>query len=486
MMIKKLLAAFAGCLLISTNAVAQTTAHIPSANEVGAIVCPDTIAEVRAPFGMLRVSRPVFPSRSVNIAKSGAKKNVLCTAVIQKCIDKLSAKGGGRVIVPAGTWLTGRITLKDNVELHLQEGAVLQFSDKIKDYLPAVFTRNEGVELYSLGSLIYANGATNIALTGKGKLVGPGKENEIYAQRMDGIVIENFIRLDSQVEKRVFDGKSLKDNPTVTFNGTEEKNMNAIFLPMFFAPMNCKNVLVEGVTFENSIFWNIVPVYCENVIIRGCSVDSNGGRTDGIDIESSKNVLIEYVTLACGDDCFTIKSGRAEDGLRVNKASENIVIRYCLAQRGPGGMTIGSETAGWVRNVYMHDCVFHSPLNGFYFKTRRNRGGGGENMTFERIRMISPKRAFRWDMLGSPMYMGELANRLPIRPIVPLTPAYRHFTMNEILVEKCKTLIAATGIPESPVEDVKISNLEALCDEELELSDVLSFSMKNCVINSKK
>jgi hypothetical protein len=134
----------------------------------------------------------------------------------------------------------------------------------------------------------------------------------------------------------------------------------------------------------------------------------------------------------------------------------------------------------------MHDCVFHSPLNGFYFKTRRNRGGGGENMTFERIRMISPKRAFRWDMLGSPMYMGELANRLPIRPIVPLTPAYRHFTMNEILVEKCKTLIAATGIPESPVEDVKISNLEARCDEELELSDVLNFSMKNCVINSKK
>lgn len=480
--LKNCLAAFWGCLLVSVELQAQVTAHIPTINEVGANVCADTIAPVKAPFAMAEFARPSFSKRSVVISKKGAKQNVLCTAIIQKCIDELSKKGGGHVVIPSGSWLTGRITLKSNIDLHLEEGAELKFSDKIKDYQPAVFTRNEGVELYSLGALIYANNARNIALTGKGKVVGPGRDNEIYNQRMDGVVVENFIKLDSPVEQRKFDGSNILDNPTVTFNGTEEKNANAIFLPMFFAPMNCTNVLVEGVTFEKTVFWNIVPVYCDNVIIRGCTVNSEGGRSDGIDIESSRNVLIEYVTLACGDDCFTIKSGRAEDGLRVNKPSENIVIRYCLAQRGPGGMTVGSETAGWIRNVYMHDCVFNAPMNGFYFKSRRNRGGGGENMTFERIRMLNPKRAFRWDMLGAPMYMGELANRLPIREITPLTPTFRHIAMNEILIEKCKVLISAIGIPESPVEDVKITNLEATCDDDVEMSDVLNFSMKHCLI----
>ena len=476
-------------LLFAQIASAQVTEQIPTAKEVGAKVCPAEIAPIGATFeGMPQLQRPAFPERTISIRKT--KGN------IQRAIDQLAKRGGGHVIVPAGDWKSGRITLRDNIDLHLEAGANIHFSDKVEDYQPAVFTRNEGVELYSLGALIYANGARNIAVTGAGfdadgkplsRLIGPGKENDIYASRMDGLVVEDFINLNSPVEERIFDGTSLPRTvlgPKLLANDSLlQANEHAIFLPMFFAPVNCQNVLLEGVEFEEPLFWNITPVYCDSVIIRGCAVNSYGGRTDGIDIESTRNVLIEYCTLACGDDCFTLKAGRAEDGLRVGRSTENVVIRYCLAERGPGGVTFGSETAGMIRKVYMHDCVFTSPSNGFYFKSRRNRGGGGEDLTFRRIRMKSPGRAFYFDMLGSTFYVGELANRLPVRPITPLTPVFRRITMDQVLVESCKELILLKGLPESPVEDLTISHLEATTrDRDLKIQDALGLIMTDCNI----
>ena len=476
-------------LLFAQIASAQVTEPIPTAKEVGARVCPADIAPIGATFeGMPQLQRPEFPERTLSIRKT--KGN------IQRAIDQLAKRGGGHVIVPAGDWKSGRITLRDNIDLHLEAGASIHFSDKVEDYQPAVFTRNEGVELYSLGALIYAYNARNIAVTGAGfdadgkplsRLIGPGKENDIYARRMDGLVVEDFIDLQSPVEERRFDGTTLPTSvlgPKLLANDSlMQLNAHCIFLPMFFAPVLCNNVLLEGVEFEEPLFWNITPVYCDSVIIRGCAVNSYGGRTDGIDIESTRNVLIEYCTLACGDDCFTLKAGRAEDGLRVGRPTENVVIRYCLAERGPGGVTFGSETAGMIRKVYMHDCVFTSPNNGFYFKSRRNRGGGGEGLTFRRIRMLNPGRAFYFDMLGSTFYVGELANRLPVRDITPLTPVFRRITMDQVLVESCKELILLKGLPESPVEDLTISHLEASTrDRDLKIQDALGLIMTDCNI----
>ena len=476
-------------LLFAQIASAQVTEQIPTAKEVGAKVCPTDIAPIGATFeGMPQLQRPVFPERTLSISKTKGD--------IQRAIDQLAKRGGGHVIVPAGDWKSGRITLRDNIDLHLEAGASIHFSDKVEDYQPAVFTRNEGVELYSLGALIYAYDARNIAVTGAGfdadgkplsRLIGPGKENEIYSRRMDGLVVEDFIDLQSPVEERKFDGTALPSSvlgPKLLSNDSLlQLNAHCIFLPMFFAPVLCNNVLLEGVGFEEPLFWNITPVYCDSVIIRGCAVNSYGGRTDGIDIESTSNVLIEYCTLACGDDCFTLKAGRAEDGLRVGRPTENVVIRYCLAERGPGGVTFGSETAGMIRKVYMHDCVFTSPNNGFYFKSRRNRGGGGEDLTFRRIRMLNPGRAFYFDMLGSTFYVGELANRLPIRDITPLTPVFRRITMDQVLVESCKELILLKGLPESPVEDLTISHLEATTRErDLKVQDALGLIMTHCFL----
>ncbi len=440
---------------------------IPVREQVGAQNMPTEIAPIQAPFNMPQLTRPQFAKRTCSIIETGAKNGKMATKAIQKAINQISQKGGGTVIVPAGIWNTGRIELKSNVNLHLEEGAELHFSGNVKDYQPAVFTRNEGVELYSLGALIYANGQRNIALTGKGKLVGPSQDCEIQKRQMRGGVIETYINVNTPVNERVYSGKGGKP----------------IFLPMFVSPINCQNVLIEGVSLESTPFWNVVPVYCDSVIIRGITVHSVGiPRGDGIDIESSRNVLIEYSTLSCGDDCFTMKAGRCEDGIRVNRPSENIVVRHCLAEKGHGGITCGSETAGMIRNLYVHDCVFDGTGTGLRFKTRRNRGGGGENLTYERIRMRLNGQPFVWDMLGSKTFVGDLAIRLPARKINELTPSYKNITARDIIVESGTQFIKAQGIPETPVKNVLIENVSAKTNRLMLFQDVDGMTLKNVTI----
>jgi polygalacturonase len=441
---------------------------VPTKEQVGALKLSESIVPVKAPFKMPQFKKPVFPSLTVSITGKGAKPGIMTTREIQATIDEVSSRGGGMVIVPKGVWNTGRISLKSNVNFHLEEGAELHFSGEIEDYRPAVFTRNEGVEVMSLGACIYANGQENIAITGKGKLVGPG-EGSIKKQVMNADVVENFIPAGKPVSERVYEG----------YNG------GYIFLPMFISPINCRNVYIEGISLERTAFWNIVPVYCDGVIIRGVTVNSVGiPRGDGIDIESSKNVLIEYCTLSCGDDCFTIKAGRGEDGLRVNKPTENVVVRYCLAGQGHGGITVGSETAGMIRNLYVHDCVFDDTGVGIRFKTRRPRGGGGENLIYERIRMNLRNDAFNWDMLGSAQYVGELANRLPVRAVNKLTPRYTNITARTIIVEKASQFIKINGIPESPLTNLLIENADIHCKGLFISRDAKNITIRNVNVQS--
>jgi polygalacturonase len=255
---------------------------------------------------------------------------------------------------------------------------------------------------------------------------------------------------------------------------------------MFISPINCQGVYIEGVSLENTAFWNIVPVYCDNVIIRGVSINSVGiPRGDGIDVESSKNVLIEYCDLSCGDDCFTLKAGRGIDGLRVNKPTEKIVIRYCLAREGHGGITCGSETAGMIRELYVHDCVFENTGIGIRFKTRRPRGGGGENLYYERIRMNLRYTAVKWDMLGKPEYVGALANRLPKREINELTPKYRNINMSDLYVRKATYFLKVFGIPESPLENFNLKRSEIHCTNLIKAFDLKNMRIEDTKIQSK-
>ena len=460
-----------GMLLLACNSNKKTInsvkiSQIPTQEQVGVKRLPDAIAPVKAPFKTIHFVKPVFPDTKIRLQLSATELN---TTNIQKAIDELSAKGGGTIVVPNGKWMTGRIQLKSNINFHLENEAQLIFSGEIKDFLPVVFTRIEGIEVMSLGACIYANDATNIAITGNGKLVGPQK-GSIRDNILTKDVIENVIDAKTPVAERIVDGSK----------------QNWIFPPMFISPINCKKVYIEGVSLSNTAFWNIVPIYCDNVIIRGVTVNSVGTpRGDGIDIDSSKNVLIEYCDLSTGDDCFTMKAGRAEDGIRVNKATENVVVRYCLALKGHGGITCGSETAGMIRNLYVHDCVFIDSGVGIRFKTRRNRGGGGENLTYERIRMNLDQTAIKWDMLGSSRSVGDLADRLPARAINSLTPKFENITIKDIIIENCSNFIKVFGIPESPVNHLTIENATVNCGELFNAHDLRNAVFKNSSITAK-
>ena len=276
------------------------------------------------------------------------------------------------------------------------------------------------------------------------------------------------------VEERIYDGAH---------------HAGEVFLPKSIAPIRCKNVFIEGITIDRSLYWNVVPQYCENVIIRGVTVNSFGhGRTDGIDIESSKNVLVEYCSLDCQDDCYTMKSGRNGDGLRVNIPTENVVVRNCLALRGAGGIVCGTELAAGVKNIYCCDCVFDGTDQAFRVKTLRTRGGGVENLVVERVRAKVKDYAFYCDMLGSIKWGGDLARRYPDGKNAPainrFTPDFNTITINDVIIEDCRQLVFALGLPERPLSRVVFSGVKANCRQFMKMRDVQGFVLNDACITA--
>jgi len=448
-------------LMISACMMAQ-----PMRQQVGPQAMPDAVAPIEAPFEMAQLQRPVFSHQRM-VVKMNRKG--LSTKNIQQAIDRLAQRGGGMVVIPAGDWQTGRITLRSGINLHLAEGCRLHFSGRIADYQPIVFTRDEGIEIYSLGAFIYANGERNIAITGTGEMIGPSTDCEIYRQNHDYCHNIEKVVGEKPLDQRRYDGQAVKE----------------VFLPKTIAPINCTNVLIEGITLTQGLYWNVVPQYCDSVIIRGVTVNSFGhGRTDGIDVESSSNVLIEYCRLDCQDDCYTMKSGRGWDGLRVNRPTERVVVRHCLALRGAGGIVAGTEVAGKVKNVYCHDCVFDGTDQAFRVKSRRTRGGGIENFFVERVRANVKYQAFYCDLLGETKWMGELAKRFPAPPRTRYTPYFHDISVHDVVIEHCRDLISFKGQPELPVKNVFFGNATVNCQRIGHVQDVTGFAMKDVTIES--
>ena len=306
-----------------------------------------------------RIVPPPFPDKFFNITKYGAVGDgkTDCTNSFKLAIDECVKSGGGKVIVPQGTFLTGAIQLKSNVNLFLEEGSVIKFSTEPNKYLPLVFSRWEGVECMNYSSLIYAYRQENIAISGSGILDGQssnenwwswkGKEDfgwkkGLPHQKNGRDKLFEMGESNTPVEQRIFgEGYYLRPN--------------------FIQFYNCKNILIEGVTLKDSPMWFINPVLCQNVSVLNVKIEGLGPNNDGCNPESSKDVLIQDCYFNNGDDCIAIKSGRNNDGRRINIPSENIVVKNCVMRNGHGGVVLGSEISGGVKNVFVEDCQMDSP-----------------------------------------------------------------------------------------------------------------------------
>jgi len=423
------------------------------------------------PFGEFNFKRPVFPDKSVSIVDFGAQPGgtFINTTAINKAIREMSKSGGGKVIVPEGKWLTGPIVLLSNVNLHLAEGAELFFSQDFSDYLPAVLTNWEGSEVYSYSPFIYAFEQENIAVTGKGVLNGQGKpwweqrKGKAFGNRKLAEMNENEV----PVEERRFD------------------NLDNYLPPVFFGPLYCKNVLLEGVKFMYGAFWTINPSFCDNLIVRDIYVLTNGeyGHTpngDGINPNSCSNVLIEYNRLDTGDDCITIKSGRNKDGRRINMPCKNILIRYNVGLQGHGGIVIGSEMSGGVENVYAHDCESYGTDRVVRLKTGRGRGAYIRNCWYKDLKADTIEReAIRINML-----YGNTSKQ--VQKVNEGTPRIENIHIENLSCKYAKrTNISIIGIPEMPVNNVTMKNINIGGKRGVKISDAKNIKMDHLWISNK-
>jgi len=331
------------------------------------------------PAILARIKAPNFPARDFPITDHGATPGGAdCTSAIGQAIAACHMAGGGRVTVPAGVFHTGPIHLRSNVNLHVADGATLLFLTDSARYLPAVFTRWEGVECMNYSPLIYAFEQENIAITGTGTLDGGADWETWWAwnNKSKGAVKQKTARdrlialgeKGAPVSERVFgEGDFLRPN--------------------FIQPYRCKNVLIEGVSIVRSPMWEIHPALSTNVTVRGVKIATHGPNNDGCDPESCREVLIEDCVFDTGDDCIAIKSGRNNDGRRVAVASENIVVRNCTMKDGHGGVVIGSEISGGCRNVFVEHCKMDSPNldRALRFKSNAQRGGVLENVFMRHV-----------------------------------------------------------------------------------------------------
>ena len=340
---------------------------------------------------------PQFADKAYVITKYGAKATNTAAQnqkAIQKTIDLCSKKGGGRVVIPAGqTFLTGAITLKDGVNLHVEEGAVLEFAFEPELY-PIVETSWEGLECFNLSPCVYAFKAKDIAITGKGTIDGGGSNDTWWPWNGNPRFGWKEGMISQRIESRPRLLKNGEDGIPM-YNEKGERSPERVFgpkdglRPQLVSFNKCEGILLEDITLLRSPFWVIHPLHSTDITVRRVKMINDGPNGDGCDPECCDRVLIEDCFFNTGDDCIAIKSGRNRDGRERNMPSKNIIIRRCEMKNGHGGVVVGSEISGGCQNVFAHDCVMDSPEleRVLRIKTNSCRGGIIENINMRNIKV---------------------------------------------------------------------------------------------------
>ena len=463
-----------------------------------------------APFQM-EVTVPKFPGMVYNVLDYGADPTgaKLSGEGIQHAIDLCSETGGGTVLIPAGVYVTGPIVLKSNVRLYTEPNAFIQFSDDYALY-PVIDASFEGLDTKRCQSPISARNAENIAICGGGTFNGKGdswrplKKSKVTGAQWKQKIKKGVV----DEEKGVWYPDSAAmlatalcedQNVPVLPAGATQEDWEAIrtFLrPVMLNFIGCKNVLLEGVCFENSPAWNLHPFVCENVVLRDLDVrnpwySQNG---DGVDVESCKNVLIENCRFDVGDDAICMKSGKNEDGRRRGIPSENIFVKNCVVYHGHGGFVVGSEMSGGIKNINVEDCLFIGTDVGLRFKSTRGRGGVVENIFINRINMSDiVNEALLFDLFYGGKGSGEeteeeIAARMgtSIPEADETTPAFRDITIQNIICKGSKQSIYFNGLPEMKIQNVNLANIKMSGKKGAVFNQTNGLTLKNVEVEAEE
>lgn len=452
-------------------------------------------------FELPEIKGPVFRKDTFDIRKYGAVPDgkTMNSAAIQKAVDHASEAGGGVVLIPEGLWLTGPVILKSNVNLHLAVSSVLQFSDNYQHY-PLVRTSWEGREAIRCQAPVSAQGAVNIAITGQGIMDGAGQAwRPVKKEKLTESQWKKLTRSGGVTDKNqqiwwpsaeALEGSLIPDAGNISAGYTEATaaRFKEYLRPNMIRFIQCENILLEGVTFQNSPAWNIHLLLSRHITLRKVNVRNpwfaqNG---DGVDIESCSYAMIDASTFDVGDDGICIKSGRDEEGRKRGIPSENIIVRNSTVFHGHGGFVIGSEMSGGVRNIYVTQCNFLGTDVGLRFKTARGRGGVVENIFISDINMTGiPGEALLFDMYyqaKDPVPADGSASEAPEVKAIPVnegTPQFRHFHIRNVTVKGAGTGILIRGLPEMSIKNITIENAVIQANKGLECTEGEAVLLKN-------
>lgn len=446
------------------------------------------------PFTMKKVAMPSFPKRMVSIRDFGAKSDgqTLNTEAIAKAIAQMHEQGGGTVIIPEGLWLTGPIELKSNVRLHTLKGSIVLFTKDFEQY-PMVKTYYEGQECWRNKSPLYANQASNIAITGEGIFDGNGdawrpvkKSNVTSFQWREVLESGGLLSGDGLVwypTQRALDGSLARIQPK--FRSLEQSLAIKEYLrPVMLNFIQCKKVLLDGPTFRNSPAWCLHPLLCDDITVRNVSVknESWAANGDAIDVESCRNVLILDCSFDAGDDGICMKSGKDAEGRQRGVPTENVIISGCKVYNGHGGFVVGSEMSGGVRNVFLTDCQFIGTDNGLRFKSTRGRGGVVENIYIRNVDMANIKSdAILYDLY----YGGKRTANDSLALATELTPSFRNIHMQDIVCKGASRAAIFQGLPEMKLHDIHLENAVIEADSGIDVFDSENIFLKNVTVHVK-
>ena len=460
----------------------------------------------KLPFQMPEVSAPVIPAYTVNLKKFGAVGDgvTLNTKAFEKAIAALEKKGGGHLVVPAGVWLTGPIVLKSNIDLHLEVGAVIQFSGDEALY-PVIQTSFEGLDTRRCQSPLSANGAENISITGKGVIDGNGqfwrpvKKGKMsegqwkeVLERPGGVEVKKGYWVPNQAYADA--EKSANMNVPKASTDEEWNRIKRFLRPVMVSLVNCKNVLLQGVIFQNSPAWNIHPLMCENIILddvlaRNPFYAQNG---DALDLESCKNALIVNSKFDAGDDGICIKSGKDKDGRRRGRPCENVVVDGCTVFAGHGGFVVGSEMSGGVRNILVENCQFLGTDVGLRFKSTRGRGGIVENIFIDNVSMTDIKTdAITFNMyyggksVAEMLADGDNPDNVTKQPVTEETPIFRHIDIKNIVCNGAGRAMEFNGLPEMPINGIRLQNINIVAKSDAVFNNCQDIKQRNVHITVK-